>query len=228
MFRVAYGIPAVSKSWGSRAAVAGLIFLTGCGSETGGGIRSEATAPPGSIAPAPTENLPLVAHPEYANWSRFPVGTAVVRKKEVSNESGTVRVTTTLRLSEMTAAKLVVESQVTVDRPGHPPEENPPLTVDFPATFSLPPGMRLEQFSLPSLKAKQVGEEIRAACGRDYKTQLFTWDEVNEAGPMTVKLWRSDDMPGRMLRQEIKGHNHVSLEEVIEITRPEGEAQRGT
>jgi hypothetical protein len=131
-----------------------------------------------------------------------------------------VRVTTTLRLAEKTANKVVVESQVSVDRPGDPLEQNPPFNADFPATFRLPPGMEREQFFLPSLKAKKIGEEPRPACGREYQTQLFTWEERNESGPMAVKLWRSDDIPGRMLRQEINGHNHVSVEEVVEIIRP--------
>jgi hypothetical protein len=174
----------------------------------------------GYVAPPVMEELPLVDHPEYVNWSRFPVGIVVVRKKEVTNDWGSVRVTTTLRLAEKTSEKVAVESQVTVDRPGHPMIENPPLSVDFPATFRLPAGMKLEQFALPSLKARQVGEETREALGQEYETQLFTWDEVNEAGPMTVKLWRSNDIPGRMLRQEINGRMHASVEEVAEITQP--------
>jgi hypothetical protein len=226
MFRGMGNLTMSPLSW-SRAAVAGLIFLVGCGNEVDRGFRSQGTAPPGSVAPAQAENLPRVAHPEYAGWSRFPVGTVVARKKEIASESETVRVTTTLRLIEKGADKVVVESQVTVDRPGHPRQQNPPLNVDFPATFPLPQGMQLEQFSLPSLKARQVGEEGRQACGREYQAQLFTWDEVNETGPMTVKLWRSDDIPGRMLRQEINGRDHISVEEVVEITLPDGDARRG-
>lgn len=222
------GNSTVSQSWSSRVALASSIFLVGCGSEVGGGLGSQGTSPPGYVAPASTENLPLVDHPEYVGWSRFPLGIIVVRKKEVSNETGTVRVTTTLRLIEKTADKVVVESQVSVDRPGRPQEQNPRPKVDFPATFPLPQGMRQQQFSLPSLKAKQVGEEIREAGGREYKTQLFTWEEVNEAGPMTVKLWRSDDIPGRTLRQEITGRTQTSVEEVVEIIRPDGEALGGT
>jgi hypothetical protein len=74
------------------------------------------------------------------------------------------------------------------------------------------------------MKAKLSGEETRSACGREYQTELFTWDERNEAGPMTVKLWRTDDIPGRMLRQEINGRNHESIEEVVEIIQPTGQA----
>src|SRR5262245_27678588 len=209
----------------NRSAVAGLIFLAGCGRDSGTGYTSQGPLPPGYVAPAATTGRPLVDHPQYAHWSRFPVGIVVVRKKEVSNEFGTVRVTTALRLVEKTTDKVVVESQVTVERPGNPPVQNPPLNSSFPAKFQLPEGMNVQQFSLPSLKAKPIGEERRQACGREYMAQRFTWEEVNEAGPMRVTLWRSDDIPGRTLRQEIRGHMHDSIEEVVEITRPDGGAR---
>ena len=204
----------------TRAALPILILFAGCGSESRSSYTSQGPLPPGYVAPASTKHLRLVDHPEYVNWSRFPVGIIVVRKKEVTNNFGTVRVTTTLRLAEKTADKVIVESQVTVDRSGESVVENPPQRFNFPATFRLPEGMKLQQFSLPSLKARQVGEESRSACGREYKTEVFTWDEVNEAGPMAVKLWRTDDIPGRMLRQEINGHMHASVEEIVEIREP--------
>jgi hypothetical protein len=193
-----------------------LIVLMGC-SQSGKNSASQAQHPPGYVAPASTDDLPLVDHPEYVAWSRFPVGASVVRKKEVTNDKDAVRVTTTLRLAQKTAEKVVVESQVTIERSGQARVENPPLKLDFPAKFRLPAGMQLEQFALPSLAAKPAGEETRQAAGREFQTQLFTWDERNEAGPMAVKYWRSDDVPGRMIRQEISGRTQTSVEEVVEM-----------
>lgn len=198
-----------------------VLFFSACDSGRQGGGGSQASLPEGYRAPATTDHLPLVDHPEYVNWIRFPVGTYVVRKKEVTNDFSQVRVTTRLSLREKTAEKVVVESQVTVDRPGEALAENPPLEMPFAAQFRLPEGMMIEQFLLPSFKAKQVGEETREVGGREFKTQVFAWEERNETGPMAVKLWRSDDVPGRMLRQEIEGHQHHSVEEVVEIVVPE-------
>ncbi len=160
---------------------------------------------------------PLVDHPEYLNWQQFPVGTAVIRQKEVSNEFGLVRVRTRVRLAEKADASVTVEAQITVERPDAGTVENPPMLASFPKQFPLPARMQAEQFALPSLKAILVGEEQREACGQQFQTQVFTWDEVNEAGPMKVKLWWSHAMPGRMVRQEIDGHMHHSVEEVVEI-----------
>src|SRR5262245_23885974 len=212
----------MNEPWMNWAACIGLLCLVVCGSESSGGARSQGALPAGYVAPAPTDNLPLVDHPEHAAWSRFPVGAGVVRKKEVTNEFGTVRVTTTVRLADKTADKVVVESQITVDRAAEGLVENPPQTAGFPAKFRLPANMKLEQFALPSLRAKLVGEESREVAGREFKAEVFTWQESTERGSMTVKLWRSDEIPGRMLRQEINGPMHNSVEEVVEILQPAG------
>jgi len=210
----------------SHIAFIGLLFLASCGSESSKSTISQGPLPPGYVAPSPTDDLPIADHPEYVAWSRFPVGTAVVRKKVVSNDSATISVTTTLRLAQKTPEKVVVESQVTVDRPEQALVENPPMKLEFPASFRLPEGMKLEQFSLPSLRAKRIGEETRQAVGIEYKAQLFTWDEVSQAGPMTVKLWRCYDIPGRMLRQEINGRTQTSVEEVVEIIQADGQSSK--
>lgn len=161
-----------------------------------------------------------VAHPEYANWSKFPVGTAVVRKKRVTDGERVVQVTTTIRLVENTPKRVAVESQISVIREGQQPIENPPTRTEFPATFPLPPGMTVEQFMLPSLKARQISEETRQVSEREYHALVFAWEEVNETGPMRIKLWRSSSMPGRFLRQEVTGHMHDSVEQVVEILQP--------
>src|SRR5262245_31045791 len=202
-----------------RALAPALILLAGC---SGGSELDLAEAdPPGYVAPKADGNLPLVAHPEFTNWSTFPAGIVVVRKKEVSNDFGTLRVTTRLRLAEKSAEQVVVESQVTVDRPGSELVENPPQSMVFPANFRLPAGMKVEQFLLPALKAEDAGDQTLTVCGREFQARLFTWVERNEAGPMNVKHWRSDAIPGRMLRQEISGRTQKSIEEVVEIRPPD-------
>src|SRR5262245_48062160 len=112
------------------AALLGLVWLAGCGLSNPD-TSSEFELPDGYEAPQSTDHLPFVDHPEFVAWNRFPVGTSVVRKKEVSNVSGMVGVTTTLRLAQKTADKVVVENQVTIERPGEPLIENPPLRLEF-------------------------------------------------------------------------------------------------
>lgn len=96
------------------------------------------------------------------------------------------------------------------------------MLMDFPAKFRLPSGMRLEQFRLPSLKARRTGGESVKIESVEYQAETFEWQEVNEAGPMTVKIWRSDMVPGRLLRQDtfVKQTKESSSETVANVKLP--------
>ncbi len=190
--------------------VSSLLFI-GC---TG----SSSSTPQGYVAPESKDELPLVDHPEYTHWSKFPVGAFSIRKKTVTNSYGSVYVTTKISLAEKTDEKVVVEQQVTVVRP-EVTNENPPQQMEFPAKFRLPKSVELEAFNLPSRKAKLVGEEIREEAGASYPCSLFEWEESNEAGPMNIKLWRSDEVPGRLVREETLIHSDGSttLELISEV-----------
>jgi hypothetical protein len=163
---------------------------------------------------------PAVAHPEYANWNRFPVGTEVTRFRVVSNPTGEVQVTTVLTLSEKSEQHVDVASQVNVIRPGEPLQENPSETTRFSANFALPKGLTEEYFQLPSMKAKKTREESMDVHGKTVKAELFEWTESNETGPMTIKLWRSNEVPGRIVRQEmlIESSQTKTVEELTAVT----------
>jgi hypothetical protein len=163
---------------------------------------------------------PAVVHPEYANWNRFPVGTQVTRYRVVSNELGKVQVTTVLTLSEKSDQHVDVVSQVNVLRTGEPLQENPSETTRFAASFALPKGLTEEYFQLPSNKAKKTGEESMEVLGKTVTAELFEWSESNETGPMTVKLWRSNEVPGRIVRQEmlIESSQTKTIEELTAVS----------
>jgi hypothetical protein len=168
------------------------------------------------------DQLPLVDNPQYTHWKQFPVGTKVVRYKEVTNENGTVYVTTTYEVTEISDERIIVSQQISVQRPEEF-IENPPQDLEFVAQFRLHKDLQVEDFALPSLKAKRVGTETQECCGRMEETELFEWVETNEAGPMDVKLWRSNNIPGQLVRQEsiIRRNGDSSFETVLSIDVPE-------
>lgn len=195
--------------------------MLGCG--TGGSTPTPTPNPTPTLpSPAVTADLPSAPNLDYANWKQFKVGSTVVRKKVVQNKQGSLTETTTVRLAELTDAKAVVEQQITVVRPDSPPVVNPPMRLEYFATFRVPPGLTAEQLSLPSLKAKAAGEETVTACGKEYKATVFTWQDSTEAGPMPNKLWLSDAMPGRVVKQEMKVESvgNSTTEEVVEVKLP--------
>lgn len=169
-----------------------------------------------TIDDKPSVQLP---HPEYVNWSRFDVGASVTRFRVVSNANGKVEVTTKFTLTEKSDTHVLVTMQVNVQRPNETLEVNPEEQTRFPSEFPLPDGMTAEYFELPSQKAKRVAEEELEIAGRKIQTEVFEWTESNETGPMQVKLWRSNDIPGRIARQEmlIEASQTKTSEEIREV-----------
>lgn len=165
------------------------------------------------------QNPVLLDHPEYSNWSRFPVGASVTRQRVVTNEFGEVRVTTKMWLEDKSPVEVAVGSQVSVVRSETPAENNPPSSTTYPAQFALPSGLKPELFLLPSSKAKLVGEERVSIGELEVTAEVFEWTENNEAGPMTVKLWRSEDVPGRIVRQEMltESSSTKTIEQISDI-----------
>jgi len=165
------------------------------------------------------ESLRSVAHPEFVNWSQFDEKATVVRKRFVENANGTVVVTTKMWLDKKDENEVRVGSQVTVERPNEPKLENDVDIVRYPATFRLPNGMDEARFYLPSAKAVETGTETIKIGENEFETKIFEWEESNETGPMTVRLWQSDKIPGKIVRQEMltKSSSTKTKEDVIEL-----------
>jgi len=183
-------------------------------------VPKTALSQSGSTAQRETVPNPvLLDHPEYANWSRFPVGASVIRKRVVTNDFGEVLVTTKMWLEDKSPDEVAVGSQISVVRSDNTPENNPPSSATYPAKFALPSGLKPELFLLPSSKAKLVGEESVMIGDLEVKAEVFEWTENNEAGPMTVKLWRSEEIPGRIVRQEMmtESSSTKTVEQISEL-----------
>jgi len=191
-----------------------LITFLGCGS----GTKTQSTAPVLSLA-SESESVTEVAYPDFVNWNKFPEKSYTKRRKVVSNANGEVIVTTKVWLESKTKDSVSVGSQITVQRPDTPIVENEADFFKFASTFRLPKGLKEEQFSLPSPKAKETGKAPIKIGEKEFEATIYEWIETFEAGPTTVKLWRSDDVPGRFLRQEMftKSIDTTSVEEVTEV-----------
>lgn len=191
-----------------------LVCCLGCDARSGKVVPGTSSTPQASA-----NALPKVAHPEYTNWSQFNEKASIVRKRIVTNANGSIVVTTKMWLDSKNANEVSVGSQVTVERPGEPAEKNDVNIVSYPATYSLPQGMDEAQFLLPTAKAKETGTETVQVQGKNVETKIYEWEENNEAGAMTVKLWHSNSIPGKIVRQEMftKSSETKTLEEIIEL-----------
>ncbi|MCR9296325.1 MAG: hypothetical protein NXI32_26740 [bacterium] len=167
--------------------------IPGCGQQT--------TAP-SSATLKNTVNPPevqYVAYPEFINWNQFPIGTTVVRESEIVGPTGLSTETMTLELVDKSEQSLTVRMQVKVVHPDSV-IENPPFEIKHRARVRVPTATA--DLSLPRTDAQSLGEETLNVLGEEVAAEVYTWTDTVEAGPMKVKLWRSQDFPGRTLRRE--------------------------
>ena len=192
------------------------VLAAGCG-------RNNAAGPPAPVAPsaAAAPAGPMVADPAYANWSRFPVGTAVTRRTQSAIGESRLAVTDVYTLAELTPEACVVEKKTTVERKSPEASDTraePALPLKFTRSYPAPAGMTPEDFQRPSLKATEVGRESLEVLGKSYECAKWTWVESTEAGPTQVTLWLSDAVPGRVVKQMQKQKSGaVVAEELVAI-----------
>ena len=206
----------------SSLTLTGLIGLVGsaimgCNAEQS--KTTTAVTPINSTARASDADQPLVDRVEYVNWSHFPLGTSITLVRETKSEVDKVIVTTISRLAEISDDKVVIETQITVDR-GKEPLRNPPMTIEYPANFRLPLNMDASIFALPAQNAKATGEESIQFEGKDYQAVIYSWTGSSEAGPTKNKMWFSNEIPGRLLRHEMSCKAFTSLESITAIEIP--------
>ncbi len=182
------------------------------------------------IPPLPAKvETHAIPNPDFISWSGYPVGTKLVRYKEISNTEGVVKVTTTLVLKDKTPTQVVVESQINVVRPDSS-VENPPQEFVFPAEYQVPLEMKADSYDLPSPIARKTGEEKITLAGRQFDAEVFEWEGTLESGKVDLKLWRSRDFPGRQIRlltDYRRDNDEQAKEEVVELVIPQSPSDGG-
>ncbi|HBE72419.1 MAG TPA: hypothetical protein DDW52_30150 [Planctomycetaceae bacterium] len=160
----------------------------------------------------PDRDLPLVTHPVFEHWNRFPKGS--LSRSVRSSTAASEQVTTVRRLIAKQPGGVVIEHVVTSSGADKPTSETS-QTFDIPSTFPLPDGMKLSQFELPALTAEEVGTETLTIAGIDFATTIYRWEESTEAGQMEIRYWKSVDVPGQMVKQVSKSPAGYEMTEVV-------------
>ena len=153
------------------------------------------SAPVADASQSKAEELPVVPRVEFQNWSKFPVGTVVTRVRQVGEGTGKVTQTTRYKLAEKSDTRVVIEPNVEIDGNGRH-EQNDMGTIVYASTFRLPTGMTEVMFSQPDPKAESQGTELVELLGKSVQAEVYTWRTSAEAGPVSNKLWMSNDIPG--------------------------------
>lgn len=197
------------------------VMVLGCGTNHQRPAEAVAAAPPAPVAAAE-----VIAHPDHSAWKRFKAGAMVKRRAvtERADNANKVIATEIYRLIEVSADRVIVERQKTVERVGEDArvDVSPSERWTTPAVFALPNGMTAADFQKPSPEAKSAGVEALKAAGKEYKCQVYKFSNPTEAGPMTITVWWSDDMPGRRVQQtmEVAANGTRTHEVVVEAVLP--------
>lgn len=197
------------------------VALVGCGPSAG------SAAPGGNAlalpAPANTAAWKQVDNLEYLNWKKFPVGTRVVRTSTTTGGDGSVTSVETFTLRAKGESDLTVERQNTTTRSdGSYHKVNPPDERKIAAKIPVHPELDPTDFLKPDRKAEEVGKEKVTVLGKEYECVRWEWSNGTEAGPMTVVSWLSDDVPGRIVKQEMKvaAIKSTTIDQVTELKQP--------
>lgn len=152
---------------------------------------------------APALAADKIDNPMYKMWASYKPGTYVTMKSETDMGGTKSTSTTTTKLIEVTADKLVLEMTMTskVEVPGVDiPATTNTMKQDVPAKMDKPAEQKTDE---KAPKPKE-GEEELTVNGKKIKCK---WIEMTmeQGGTKTVsKSWTSDEVPGKTVKTETK------------------------
>ncbi|MBA4190367.1 MAG: hypothetical protein C0467_20460 [Planctomycetaceae bacterium] len=164
-----------------------------------------------------------VANPEFTNWSKFPKGTSVVMKISSTAAGMTSETSMTTTLLEVGADKVVVETATAIKANGME-FKTPAMKRDVAKSIPLPKGTKKEDLAGGKPPGTlEEGTETLKVGGVEVKTKWYRFKL--EAGGVTTesKMWRSDDVPGMMVKMEATTTGTVASTtkmELVEFKKP--------
>lgn len=191
------------------------------GSVAGCASKSDPASP--AIAHEAKPDYPLVANPEFANWSKFPIGTLVHRQNDIRNSLGIVSVHTELELIALSQEAATIESRTKIVR-GADEDVKEPQRFSVPFQFPLFPGKTIEDFTRPSPNAERIGQELTCVGNQNFQADVYQWEGTLESGKVTMKRWQSENFPGRFIKTETDHRDQFgskSVESVVALHIPE-------
>lgn len=168
------------------------------------------TLPAPTTAPATTPTTapePSVDNPHYLAWRKHKPGTQVEMDVNlvVGGQQITTNVTTTL--SEVTPERVVVQSVAKLNVPGLFDGEQHDQTHTFRARVPLSEATRAMLPPGGEGDLAEIGAESVQAAGKTYETKIFEFDGTVQGAPATARQWRSDEVPGGLVKMESGGAN---------------------
>jgi hypothetical protein len=141
----------------------------------------------------------MVENPEYASWAKHKAGTKVTMQMTSAMQGMTMKQDLTHTLKAVTPEKLTVETAMTMDMGGMKHENKS----DRDVAAKVQKGT---EYMPPDLKGsyKEVGNEKVTAAGKTYDCKVFEFSSDANDVKSSGKVWSSTEMPGTMVKMEMK------------------------
>jgi hypothetical protein len=171
-------------------------------------------------AAAHGQGTKTIENPAFANWAKFPKGTAATLRSVTEAGGNKTEATVVYTLVELTADKAVVEA-VTTTKVGGMEIKTPAVKMEHPKSLNVPdvPAPK----DVPATPKASVTDETVTVAGTAYKTKRTTIKTT--AGPTTVESesWTSADAPGLVVKSVTKAtgqFNTTTTLELVEVKKP--------
>jgi tetratricopeptide (TPR) repeat protein len=163
----------------------------------------------------------LVENPWFRHWSRFRTGTTVTSKFTVTASIASARCegTTTTRLVEKGPDRVLIEVVSVVQKAGGAPRQNPSRTEEIVRMVQLPPGAKKEDFGKQPEGTVDHGTTTLTIGSQEHRTTWYrtTTPRTQTAPAVDSKIWMSEDVPGKVVRAELRLANPASTFQTVEL-----------
>jgi hypothetical protein len=144
----------------------------------------------------------LVDNPQYLSWAKHKPGTSVVMKMATNMGPQSMNMELTQTLKDLKPEEATIEVKTAMDMGGtkqNMPAQSLPVKAKVTPTEAklgqLPPGFKGD--------IKEVGTESVTLGGKTYECKVAEVTSEGQGMKSHGKIWRSDDVPGQMVKMEM-------------------------
>jgi hypothetical protein len=145
-----------------------------------------------------------IANPQYSTWAKHKLGTSIVLQATTTTGGASVNSQIVQTLAELTRDHLVIEVQTKIDGlsdAGVAAAPTQRITIKSHVAKS-----EIDKLALPDGTNGQItpaGSENVSAAGKSYRCKVFDFSATQAGLNFKGKLWRSDEVPGGVVKTEM-------------------------
>jgi hypothetical protein len=170
-----------------------------------------------ALAVSPALADETIDGPEFHSWSKFKPGTSITFKATTKAAEANTEATMTVKLLEVTADKVVLETSGVTKVAGMEfqvptTKRDSTKTITIPKDVPKPP----KPGDKPDGTYEEGTETIKTA-GQEFKTKWYKTKTKISGVTIESKMWISEDVPGAMVRMESKSTGTSTVDSAIEL-----------